>query len=44
MTNVVSIQADDSVSGILSDYDEKSQELILEQVPKDAQISEGNTV
>jgi len=46
MTNVaVSIQTDDGiVSGILSDYDEKSQELILEQVPKDAQISEGNTV
>ncbi|WP_290490805.1 MULTISPECIES: rod shape-determining protein MreC [unclassified Aerococcus] len=46
MTNVaVSIQtADGIVSGILSDYDEKSQELILEQVPKDAQISEGNTV
>lgn len=46
MTNVaVSIQTDDGiVSGILSDYDEKSQELILKQVPKDAQISEGNTV
>lgn len=46
MTNVaVSIQTDDGiVSGILSDYDEKSQELILEQVPKDAKISKGNTV
>ena len=46
MTNVaVSIQTDDGiVSGILSDYDEKTQELILKQVPNDAQISEGNTV
>lgn len=46
MKNVaVSIQTDDSiVSGILSDYDEKTQELILKQVPNDAQVSEGNTV
>ena len=46
MKNVaVSIQTDDGiVSGILSDYDEKTQELILKQVPKDAKVSEGNTV
>lgn len=46
MTNVaVSIQTDDGiVSGILSDYDEKTQELILKQVPNDTQISKGNTV
>lgn len=46
MKNVaVSIQTDDSiVSGILSDYEEKTQELILKQVPNDAQVSEGNTV
>ena len=46
MKNVaVSIQTDDGiVSGILSDYDEKTQELILKQVPNDAQVSEGNTV
>lgn len=46
MTNVaVSIQTDDGiVSGILSDYDEKTQELILKQVPNDAKVSEGNTV
>ena len=46
MKNVaVSIQTDDGiVSGILSDYDEKTQELILKQVPNDAKVSEGNTV
>lgn len=46
MTNVaVSIQTDDGiVSGILSDYDEKSQELILEQVPNDGEVKEGDTV
>lgn len=42
MKNVaVSIQTDDGiVSGILSDYDEKTQELILKQVPNDAKASE----
>lgn len=46
MKNVaVSIQTDDGiVSGILSDYDEKTQELILKQVSNDAKVSEGNTV
>ena len=46
MKNVaVSIQTDDGiVSGILSDYDEKTQELILKQVPNDAKVSEGSTV
>lgn len=46
MKNVaVSIQTDDGiVSGILSDYDEKTQELILKQVPNDAKVSDGNTV
>lgn len=46
MKNVaVSIQTDDGiVSGILSDYDEKTQELILKQVPNDAKVSEGNTI
>ncbi|MGH2066109.1 rod shape-determining protein MreC [Aerococcus sp. L_4] len=46
MKNVaVSIQTDDGiVSGILSDYDEKTQELILKQVPNDAKVSEGNMV
>ena len=46
MKNVaVSIQTDDGiVSGILSDYDEKTQELVLKQVPNDAKVSEGNTV
>lgn len=46
MKNVaVSIQTDDGiVSGILSDYDEKTQELILKQVPNDAKVSEGNAV
>ncbi|ALZ88063.1 rod shape-determining protein MreC [Aerococcus urinaeequi] len=46
MKNVaISIQTDDGiVSGILSDYDEKTQELILKQVPNDAKVSEGNTV
>ena len=46
MKNVaVSIQTDDGiVSGILSDYDEKTQELILKQVANDAKVSEGNTV
>lgn len=46
MKNVaISIQTDDGiVSGILSDYDEKTQELILKQVPNDAKVSKGNTV
>ncbi|OYW70165.1 MAG: rod shape-determining protein MreC [Aerococcus viridans] len=46
MKNVaVNIQTDDGiVSGILSDYDEKTQELILKQVPNDAKVSEGITV
>lgn len=46
MTNVaVSIQVDDGIlAGILSDYDERSQELILEQVPADEEIKKGATV
>jgi len=46
MMNVaVSVQLVDSiVSGILTDYDEKTQELILEQVPSDAKVQKGDTV
>ncbi|RPA59103.1 rod shape-determining protein MreC [Aerococcus agrisoli] len=46
MMNVaVSVQLEDSiVSGILTDYDEKTQELILEQVPADAKVQKGDTV
>lgn len=46
MTNVaVSVQLDDGiVSGILTDYDEANQELVLEQVPSDAEVKKGDTV